>query len=71
MAVCTQADRAGKDPQVHECHKNWDGPSASMETDILVEGFKEAESKHRLRYIQFIGDGDSSVYPTLLSKIPV
>ncbi len=55
-SVCIQADRAGKDPQVHECHKNWDGPSASMETDILVEGFKEAESKHGLRYIQFIGD---------------
>ena len=68
--VCTQAERAGKEPQVHECHKNWDGPSSSMETDILIEGFKQAE-RHGLRYIEFIGDGDSSVYPTLLSQVPV
>ena len=69
--VCTQADRAGKEPQEHDCQKNWDGPSSSMETDMLVEGFKQAESKYGLRYIQFIGDGDSSVYPTLLSQVPV
>ena len=69
--VCTQAERANKEPQAHECYKNWDGPSSSMETDILVEGFKRAETQHGLRYTTFIGDGDSSVYPTLLSQVPV
>lgn len=42
-----------------------------MEPDILVEGFKEAEKVHGLRYMRVIGDGDSSVYPTLLQSVPV
>ncbi len=41
-----------------------------METDILVEGFVDAEKVHGVRYIQFIGDGDSSVYPTLIQRVP-
>ena len=52
--MCTQAERANKEPQAHECYKNWDGPSLSMETDILVEGFKRAETQHGLRYTTFI-----------------
>ncbi len=42
-----------------------------MEPDIIVEGFKEAERVHGLRYTRFIGDGDSSVHPTLLQSVPV
>ncbi len=41
-----------------------------METDILVEGFLEAERVHGVRYIKFIGDGDSSVYPNLIQNVP-
>ena len=41
-----------------------------METDILVEGFIEAERVHGVRYTKFIGDGDSSVYPTLIQRVP-
>ena len=37
-----------------------------METDILVDAFKEAEKKYGLRYTAFVGDGDSSVYPSLI-----
>ena len=37
-----------------------------METDIILEGFLEAEWVHGVRYTEFIGDGDSSVHPTLL-----
>ena len=40
------------------------------ETDIVLEGFMEAERVHGVRYTQFIGDGDSSVYPTLLTSVP-
>ena len=42
-----------------------------METDIIVEGFKEAEQIHGVRYMRFIGDGDSSVYRTLVQNVPV
>ena len=33
-------------------------------------GFKAAETQHGMRYINFIGDGDSSVYPTLVTGVP-
>ena len=41
-----------------------------METDTIPESFLEAKKVHRLRYTQFIGDGDSSVYPSLLQSVP-
>ena len=41
-----------------------------MEADIILEGFINAERVHGVRYTQFIGDGDSSVYPTLTQKVP-
>jgi hypothetical protein len=41
-----------------------------MERDIIAEGFKMAEKKHGLRYMRFVGDGDSSVYPSLYEQIP-
>ena len=42
-----------------------------MEPDIIISGFKEAESKHVLRYTEFVGDGDCSVYPKLITGVPV
>jgi hypothetical protein len=54
----------------HTCFKNWNSSSSEMETDIIVEGFVEAEKVHGVRYTTFIGDGDSSVYPTLLQRVP-
>ena len=55
-----------------------------METEIILEGFLKAEATHRVRYTNFVGvrydgvcytnfvgDGDSSIYPTLLSSVPV
>ena len=52
------------------CFKNWKGASSSMESDIILESFLAAEKQHGVRYINFIGDGDSSVYPTLVSNVP-
>ena len=64
---CTACTRGIRD---HICFKNWNESSSAMETDIILEGFKQAESNHGLRYIKFIGDGDSSVFPTLTSEVP-
>ncbi len=54
----------------HHCFLNWSASSSEMETDIILEGFLEAERVHGVRYMKFIGDGDSSVYPTLLQNVP-
>ena len=42
-----------------------------METDIIF-GFRRllAEQPHGVRYM-FVGDGDSSVFPTLQQNVPV
>ena len=69
-SVCAHAETQGKEPPQDECHKNWVGPSSSMETDIIVQGFQEAETKYGLRYTKFVGDGDSSVYPSLITGVP-
>jgi len=62
-AACTKGTK-------HTCFKNWKEASSSMETDIILTGFKAAEKQHGVRYIKFIGDGDSSVYPTLVAGVP-
>ena len=56
--------------EAHHCFKNWNASSSEMEVDIIVEGFIEAERVHGVRYTQFVGDGDSSVYPTLIQQVP-
>jgi len=44
----------------HHCYKNWNALSSEMETDIVLEGFLEAERVHDVRYTTMIGDGESS-----------
>ena len=58
--ACTQ----GIPQEKHACFKNWDESSSQMETDIIVEGFKEAERVHGLRYTRLVGDGDSLAHCT-------
>ena len=42
-----------------------------METDIVVEGFRQAESTHGVRYMRLVGDGDSSVLTSIHQRVPV
>lgn len=55
----------------HQCFRNWNASSSEMETDIILEGLLKAEQTHGVRYIRFVGDGDSSVYPTLRQNVPL
>ena len=54
----------------HICYKNWQESSPEMEPDIILEGFKQVEEVHGVRYKRFVGDGDSSVYPILFQNVP-
>ena len=69
-SICTVAANKGIPPKEHICYKNWDGSSCAMETDILVEGFRAAESMHGLRYMRMTGDGDSSVLTNIHTNVP-
>ena len=51
--------------------QNWSGSSSAMEVDILLSGFNAAETKHGLRYMRVIGDGDSSVMSSIQQYVPV
>ena len=66
---CTACAR-GSSPKQHTCYKNWNESSSQMEPDIILEGFKQAERVHSVRYMRFVGDGDSSVYLTLVQNVP-
>ena len=67
-AACVHNKKTQKKTD-HICFKNWNGTSASMESDIILEGFRIAEQLHGVRYIKFIGDGDSSVHAQLISGV--
>ena len=68
--ICTVAANKGIPPKEHKCFRNWDGSSRAMETDMIVEGFKAAESMHGLRYMRMTGDGDSSVLANVQTCVP-
>ena len=36
----------------------------------IILGFLEAESKHGLRYMRVVGDGDSSVFARIREEVP-
>lgn len=63
--------KQGLSQEKHTCYKNWEKSSSEMEPDVILEGFKQAEKVHGVRYKRFVGDGDSSVYPTLIDSVPV
>lgn len=62
--VCKIAESRGGTPRAHECKKNYVGPSSSMETTIIIEGFQHCETLGA-RFKEFIADGDSSTFKNI------
>lgn len=70
-AVCSRSAVAKNELLAeHHCYKNWKESSTSMESDIIVEGFKRSIEMHGLKYHKLIGDGDSSVHQKVLEARP-
>jgi hypothetical protein len=67
---CKRHEKDSRTPS-HRCFQNFDTSKSatSMEPDILLEGFNKSISMHNLVYNKMIGDGDSSVYITLLHAV--
>ncbi len=65
-SACAQDSPQGK----HHCYKNWSASSSEMETDIILEGFLQAERVPGIRYTTIIGDGDRSAYLSLIQNVP-
>ncbi|KAJ6643034.1 hypothetical protein Bhyg_07990 [Pseudolycoriella hygida] len=59
--ICKLAEVHGVEARQHNCNKNYDGPSTGMESDIIVNGFRECD-KLGARFNVLISDGDSNTY---------
>ncbi|CAH2086841.1 unnamed protein product [Euphydryas editha] len=56
--------------KTNQCTANHIGPSGNMEVSSIIEMFKRSIVKHGLRYMNYIGDGDSKTYSGLLKAQP-
>ena len=54
----------------HECDINHEGSSGSMEAAGIVECFISSEDDRKLRYVNYIGDGDSKFYSDVVAHDP-
>ena len=68
-AICAVAENKGVSPKEHKCYRNWGGSSCGMESDMIVEGFRAAETMHKVRYMKMVGDGDSSVHANIQTNV--
>ncbi|XP_063386965.1 uncharacterized protein LOC134672945 isoform X1 [Cydia fagiglandana] len=69
-STCAYAQRKETTTPEHACYKNFNGSSTSMESDIIVEGFKKSIEMHGLIYERLISDGDASTYAKILQARP-
>lgn len=68
--ICARAANKNVEPPEHTCYKNYSGPSTTMESAIVVQGFKSSLDMYGLIYNKFIADGDSSTYKAILDARP-
>ncbi|XP_011883754.1 PREDICTED: uncharacterized protein LOC105570908, partial [Vollenhovia emeryi] len=70
--VCNIAERRGTKAKSHRCYKNFDrnASSTKMESDAIVEGFKNSIEMHGLIFRTVIADGDSNVYQSIIDNRP-
>lgn len=55
----------------HKCSMDHEGSSGCMEPAGDVEIFSRSEARHKLQYTEYIGDGDSSAFMTVLMQNPM
>lgn len=68
--ICSKAETKNVPAPAHQCYKNYQGSSTAMESEGLVEGFKESQRMHNLIYNRTISDGDSSTHRKLIECLP-
>ena len=56
--------------QAHKCHLNHDGSAGAMGPQGAVKIFSKSEEERGLRYLEYLGDGDSSLFLKVLESKP-
>lgn len=78
-SVCKACDRKNKNDENYiewfeqhqeECSLNHVGSADKMEVDAIKEMFSASEEKFGVRYLNYIGDGDSKTYKAILDLNP-
>ena len=54
----------------HNCCVNYEGSAGSKETAGVLECYRESVELNKLRYVKFIGDGDSKSYSEVVKADP-
>ncbi|CAF4630483.1 unnamed protein product, partial [Rotaria sp. Silwood2] len=54
----------------HQCEKNYDKSSGTMESAAILKMFKRSVSKYGVYYKKYVGDGDSKTFPVLSKIVP-
>jgi hypothetical protein len=68
-SICARTENKNEQTRDHVCFKNWNYSVPAMESAMAVERFSMSEEMHNLRYIQFIADGDASVFEKIKENI--
>ena len=66
---CRCKDRLQRKHEAN-CTANYEGVSAGMEVEGVVDMFKTSLAQYNIRYNQYLGDGDSSAFPSVLQEKP-
>jgi hypothetical protein len=54
----------------HQCGKNFTESSGNMEASCTLRMFQRSEEKYGVRYIKYVGDGDSKTFSVLTKNQP-
>jgi len=52
------------------CQANHEGSSGKMEVDAVIEMFKRSGTLHGLKYANYIGNGDSKTFKSVMDAKP-
>ena len=66
--VCQEAVANNREPTVHDCRRNHEGSSKSMEANVAVQLFGNAV-EGGVRYLTYVGDDDSTTENRLQSLV--
>ncbi|XP_063216747.1 uncharacterized protein LOC134527749 [Bacillus rossius redtenbacheri] len=67
--LCARSKTERKTVPPHTCYKNYTGPATGMEQSIIVEGFNKSVEQHGLVYLNYLGDGESSVFARIQEQV--
>ena len=56
--------------QTHDCKSNYSGSSGGMEVAGAIKLFHRSVESRGVRYVQYLGDGDSKAYMGVVNSKP-